>query len=268
MARMTPTEEAQYALTWELDRSGLSPVAQTEYDRLKQDEQALIEAGPTRASEPRARQDLIPGTDYSRAGMRNMVRFDRAVLELAVGVILAIAVINVVSWPGNLVLLSGGPLIALCVAPLVLCAACSIGSNIQLYGTPSQQPSEQWRAIYWGSRERPPWARLPPSMRRPPARTWLPFLLAAAGCALVTLRSDAAGMAEGDLRVLPGHRYQVSTIGLHNAAWTQVSAVQYHAYLANFVRESCFAMMPALAVIANASYLLYLRAELLRIRPG
>jgi hypothetical protein len=34
MAKMTPAQEAAYALDWNGDRSDLSPAAQEEYDRL------------------------------------------------------------------------------------------------------------------------------------------------------------------------------------------------------------------------------------------
>jgi hypothetical protein len=40
MAKMTPTEEARYALSWGLERSGLKPNVQAEYDRL------VAEGGP------------------------------------------------------------------------------------------------------------------------------------------------------------------------------------------------------------------------------
>ena len=40
MAKMTPTEEARYALAWGLERSGLKPNVQAEYDRL------VAEGGP------------------------------------------------------------------------------------------------------------------------------------------------------------------------------------------------------------------------------
>lgn len=268
MGKMTPAEEARYALTWGLDRSNLSPVVQAEYDRLGQEDQAEAAAGLPPVK-PRAAQDLIPGTRYSRAGLRNLRRLDRAVLVVAACVYVSVAVVNIVSWPANRVLLSGGPLIALCVAPLILCAVCSLGSSIELYGTPDlRRPAGQLSAMYWGAEKRPGWAKLPPAMRRPTARTWFPLLLAAAGWGLVAAGSGRAGMAEGDLRVLPGPRYQVSVIELHNAAWTQVSAAQYHVYLASFVRESSIAMLPALAIIANASYLLFLRRELLAMRSA
>ena len=44
MAKMTPAEEASYALSFGSSRSGLSPEGQAEYDRL------VVEGGPRRAA--------------------------------------------------------------------------------------------------------------------------------------------------------------------------------------------------------------------------
>jgi len=40
MSKMTPTQEANYALDWNVARSGLTPAAQAEYDRILAEQQA------------------------------------------------------------------------------------------------------------------------------------------------------------------------------------------------------------------------------------
>ena len=59
----------------------------------------------------------------------------------------------------------------------------------------------------------------------------------AAFCLAVIVGSFAIGGAKGSLRVLPGPRYQVSTLGLNDAEWTTVTATQYRVWEARFLRE-------------------------------
>jgi hypothetical protein len=83
---------------------------------------------------------------------------------------------------------------------------------------------------------------------------------------VIVVGSLQTGIGKGGLRILPGPRYQVSTLDLNGAAWTQVSHVQYQAYAADFMRESAlFDAFPACLLIANASYTLSLRLELVRM---
>ena len=53
MSKMTPVEEARYALTWRVARSGLKPDGQAEYDRL------VAEGGPAFA--PAGEHDPLAG---------------------------------------------------------------------------------------------------------------------------------------------------------------------------------------------------------------
>jgi hypothetical protein len=60
VSKLTPRQEAEYALGHDLDRSGLSPAAQAEYDQLKQErqeDQSSSVVGP--ASQQRAREIFL-----------------------------------------------------------------------------------------------------------------------------------------------------------------------------------------------------------------
>jgi hypothetical protein len=96
---------------------------------------------------------------------------------------------------------------------------------------------------------------------------WLLCAATAVGATVIMVGSLHAGsIGKGGLRILPGPRYEVWTLDLNAAAWTQVSHVQYQAYAADFMRGSAlFITWPAVLLIANASYTLSLRRELLRI---
>ena len=79
---------------------------------------------------------------------------------------------------------------------------------------------------------------------RPPRRpaSW-PLLArvglaaAAALCIAVIVGGAAVGAAKGNARLLPGPRYEVSTLDLNQASWTPVSKSQYDLWQARFVRE-------------------------------
>ena len=92
----------------------------------------------------------------------------------------------------------------------------------------------------------------------------LALVLLAAGAVLVVSGSAAAGTDKGEVRILPGPRYEVSALGLHHAAWTPVSAGEYQAYRAKFMRNSSLSMFVPLVLIPNFGYALFLRRELLR----
>jgi hypothetical protein len=54
MTKMTPVQEAAYALDYEVDRESLSPAAQAEYDRLKQERASRPRAQTTTFTDPGA----------------------------------------------------------------------------------------------------------------------------------------------------------------------------------------------------------------------
>jgi hypothetical protein len=200
------------------------------------------------------------------ASLQSGISADIVVLCVAAAFFITMAADDVISWRANQVLFNfpGGVLFAC----MVLSAGYSILSNASLYGWPAWSDGfpGTWRAMFWATRQRPSWAKLPPAMRRPPIWMWLLCAVTAVGATVIVVGSLHAGIAKGGLRILPGSRYQVSTLDLNNAAWTQVSHVQYQAYTADFMRESAlFVALPAVLLIANASYTLSLRRELVRM---
>lgn len=198
--------------------------------------------------------------------LRLGISADIVVLCVAAAFLIAMAVDDVVSWPANQILFNfpGGALFVF----MWLLTGYSVVSNVHLYGWPgwTNRSPGTWRAMFWAARQRPSWAKLPPAMRRPPIWMWLLCAVTAAGFTVIVVGSFQAGIGKGGLRILPGPRYWVSTVDLNNAAWTEVSHVQYQAYAADFMRLSAlFVALPAVVVIANASYTLSLRRELVRM---
>lgn len=187
-------------------------------------------------------------------------------LCVAAAFFITMAADDVISWPANHILFNfPGGVLFFCLWLLI---GYSVLSSVTLYGWPGwrNRSAGTWRAIYWAARERPSWAKLPPAMRRPPLWMWLLTGVTAAALIALVVGSLQAGMGKGGLRVLPGPRYQVSTLDLNHAAWTQVSHAQYQAYAADFMRESAvFVAVAAFLLIVNASYTLSLRRELVRM---
>jgi hypothetical protein len=70
-----------------------------------------------------------------------------------------------------------------------------------------------------------------------PARPRTSFAAAAVVCVAVVAGGFVLGAAKGAVRILPGPRYQVSTIDINQAAWTTVPLSQFHLWQASFVRE-------------------------------
>ena len=141
----------------------------------------------------------------------------------------------------------------------------SLLSNMLLYGrTGEAGPGKVLRATFWTVLRRPSRSKLPPSMRLPPLWLWLLLAITAAGSVAVVAGSATAGAGKGELRVLPGPVYEVSTSDLNNAAWTAVSRPEYQMYAADFMRLECFMLPMLFLVIACICYPLYLHRELLR----
>ena len=72
------------------------------------------------------------------------------------------------------------------------------------------------------------------------------------------------GAAKGAVRILPGPRYQVSTLDINQAAWTTVPLSQFHLWQACFVREDGLFMVFGLAAATGFIVLLHLRREATR----
>jgi hypothetical protein len=83
----------------------------------------------------------------------------------------------------------------------------------------------------------------PPSRRRRLALA----LVVAITLAIVT-GNALLGIDKGQARTLPGPKYQVSTSGLNDDAWTTVSAGEYRRWQARFIRGDGI-VLPALGII-------------------
>jgi hypothetical protein len=88
--------------------------------------------------------------------------------------------------------------------------------------------------------------------------------VAAAVCVAVIAGGFALGAAKGAVRILPGPRYQVSTIDINQAAWTTVPLDQFHLWQASFIREDGLFMVFGLAAATGFIALLHLRREATR----
>jgi len=111
---------------------------------------------------------------------------------------------SVVSWPSNQILLSEPDLsgiAAVLLGPAWVWLIFSVGM------LPSR--TQSWR------------------LSQLPARPRACFAAAAVVCAAVVAGGFLLGAAKGTVRILPGPRYQVSTIDLNQAAWTTVPLSQF-----------------------------------------
>jgi hypothetical protein len=150
---------------------------------------------------------------------------------------------SVVSWPSNQVLLSDPDLSPLAGVLLM--------------------PTWVWLLISLGlvSPHTQSW-----SLSRMPARPRTCLVAAAVVCVAVVVGGFVLGAAKGAVRILPGPRYQVSTLDINHSAWTTVSLSQFHLWQASFVREDGFLMVFALAAATGSIALLHLRRDATRAR--
>jgi hypothetical protein len=159
------------------------------------------------------------------------------VIGVAAGISLyaVVGIDSVVSWPSNRVLISDPKLSSIAevlLLPTWLWVLLSAGMVPE-------------KVRYWS-----PW--------KMPVRSRICFGAAAAVCAVVIFGGFAVGGAKGDVRILPGPRYQVS---INDGAWTTVTLSQFHYWQACFVREDAFFMLFGLAAATLLIATLYLRRE-------
>jgi hypothetical protein len=145
---------------------------------------------------------------------------------------------SVVSWPSNQVLLSDPDLSAI--------AAVLLGPTWVWVIFSAGVVSD--RARYW-------------RLARMPARPRACLAAAAAVCAAVIAGGFVLGAAKGSVRILPGPRYQVSTLDINQSAWTTVPLSQFRFWQACFVRQDGFFMLFALAAATVLIALLHLHRE-------
>jgi len=183
-----------------------------------------------------------PGNEFTQSQWRLRSR-SCAVTDMigaAAGISLyAVAGIDsVVSWQSNQVLLSDPSLSTLAGVLLI--------------------PTWVWLLFSMGmvSRQTQSW-----SLSRMSARSRTCFVAAAVVCVAVVAGGFVLGAAKGAVRILPGPRYQVSTLDINHSAWTTVPLSQFHLWQASFVREDGFFMVFGLVAATGFIALLHLRRE-------
>jgi len=148
---------------------------------------------------------------------------------------------SVVSWPSNQVLLSEPDLSTIAGVLLVPTWVWLIFSVGMLPGR-----TRSWR------------------LSQLPARPRTCFAAAAVVCVAVVAGGFVLGAAKGAVRILPGPRYQVSTIDINQSAWTTVPLRQFHLWQASFVREDGPLMIFGLVAATGFIALLHLHREATR----
>jgi hypothetical protein len=83
-------------------------------------------------------------------------------------------------------------------------------------------------------------------------------------CVAVVAGGFVLGAAKGAVRILPGPRYQVSTIDINQGAWTTVPLSQFHLWQASFVREDGLFMVFGLVAATGLIALLHLHRDATR----
>jgi hypothetical protein len=148
---------------------------------------------------------------------------------------------SVVSWPSNQVLLSDPDLSRIAAVLLGPTWVWLIFSAGMVSGR-----TRSWR------------------LSQMPARPRTCFAAAAVVCVAVIAGGFVLGAAKGAVRILPGPRYQVSTLDINQAAWTTVPLSQYRLWQACFVREDGLFMVFGLVAATGSIALLHLRREAAR----
>ncbi|HXW88551.1 MAG TPA: hypothetical protein VEJ42_09830, partial [Streptosporangiaceae bacterium] len=107
MPRMTPEQEAGYALDFGVARSDLPEAARLAYDRLAEQRARGRLPGPDSAADAKTSQMVrlpVSPAGYSVAELGPVIAADVIALAAAVGLYLVIAVTSIASWPANRVL--------------------------------------------------------------------------------------------------------------------------------------------------------------------
>ena len=149
-----------------------------------------------------------------------------------------------VSWPSNQVLLSDPDLVRMAVVLLAPTLVWLVVSAGMVSGR-----ARSWR------------------LSQLPAGPRACVVAAAVVCAAVIAGGFMLGAAKGDVRVLPGPRYQVSVIGNSQTGWTTVPLSQFRFWQASFVREDGLFMVFGLLAATAFIVLLHLRREATRAGP-
>jgi hypothetical protein len=189
-----------------------------------------------------------PGTRYTRWRLRS--RWCAAadgVMAAASGVLIVVVLTDdIVSWPSNRVLVTDHDLAHWAGVIIVPCWIWLLGSYLIVTGVDRRNGVRPFR------RPRPQLY-----LARLRGRPWAAAAVAAALlCIALVCVGFGFGAAKGSAQVLPGPRYEVSTLDGNQGPWTAVSAVEYQAWQARYVREDGLFVLFGLVLVAGGVNLL------------
>jgi hypothetical protein len=183
------------------------------------------------------------------------------VIALVAGASLTLiaALDSVVSWPSDRVLLTHTDMSRIAGSVLGPCWPWMLASYLMVFGIERRKRGQGLLQLNAVQRYRWP---------RPRRRMRVYVGLVAAVCATVIATSFAFGGGKGDGRILPGPRYEISTISLNDNAWTTVSPAEYQHWEALFIREDSLFILFGLMLSMSSAHLLWLRRLAQRIEAA
>jgi hypothetical protein len=183
---------------------------------------------------------VVTGTGLTQRRLRSRACAIADLVVAAAGAsLLALAALDsVVSWPSNHVLVDDRQLSR--VAGILLGPGWPwlLVSYATVFGIRNRRRSRSQRPTRWP-------VPLPLLAR-------VGLAVTAALCIAVIAGGFAVGAAKGNARILPGPRYEVSTLDLNQADWTLVPKRQYDLWQARFVREDGLFMLFGFALAAGS----------------
>lgn len=195
---------------------------------------------------------ILPGTSLTQWRLRSRwcAAVDVLTVLAAAALIIFTAIDTMTSWPSNQVLVGDPDVARFAAIVLAPCWPWLLVSAVMVYGVPRRESvtadPERPRSPLW------PW----------PWRAGM--TLAGLVSLVVVVGAFVIGADSGTTRVLPGRRYEVSALDLHNAGWTMVSPAQFHFWQASFLREDAVFTMFAVALIAGSLGFLHRHRQLVR----
>jgi hypothetical protein len=192
---------------------------------------------------------LLPATRFTAWRLRSRWCAVADAVALAAGASLCViaGVDSVASWPSNRVLLSDQDLSRIAGVLLFPTWPWVLASVAMVYGISNTRRDRRApRAHRPGLPRLSAWSRA----------CWVSAL---AACGAIVIGGFIVGAAKGGARVLPGPRYQVSTLDLNQANWTTVPPGQFQLWQARYIREDGLFMFFGLAVVAFCVLMFHLR---------
>lgn len=188
--------------------------------------------------------------------MRSRVCAVVDVIAVTAGVaeIMIVAVDNVVTWPANRVLIAPDLQAGVALAIVVPFGLWIFVALVQVFNMKNGGRTD--RRAHAAARR----AHSRTIRRVVPYPRWARPGLALAGiiCLVAIFGGIAVGAAKGTARVMPGPRYEVSTIELNNSEWTPVTADQYALWQARFVRADGLLTLFGLFLVGGSFQLIHL----------